>query len=333
MPVLLAAMLTALLGLTGLAVDFGFATVERRALQNAADAAAVSGAINLVRGENPVAEVTTVANRNASVAGLVCEYVNAANAVTGPCTSAPSATTDGVRVQATNTRATFFLGVLGIPTFTVSAESTARVSAWTTNTPYEVGNSLFLVCGYNTRLWDRRPGEPEGLSILQGTPPGAPPWPVNPAAIGREFVIHDPDVARCGLQSSSFKGLNATSGEVTLPALLLSETGDRAGPTRTAVAGIAGCGAGLHTNDDALDGCIMPIPIFASVPDPNRDYVYAVRWLPFQIRRPLRGGKPDSNTHIGKLLDGYTIRQDTNTLLAPWTKNTKAAITSVRTVR
>ena len=325
MPIFLAVLLTVILGMTGLAVDYGFAALERRALQNAADAAAISGAINLVRGESPVADVSTVANRNAVTSGVVCDYVDVSNAVTGSCSGVASGSSDGVKVIATNQRPTFFLNVVGIRTFTVSAESIARVSAWTNNTPYEVGNSLFVVCGYGTKLWNPRPTDPADgrLSILQGTQPGASPWNVSPAAFNRDFVIHDPHVADCGMASERFKGLNASSGVITLPTILMSETGDRAGPTRSAVNGITGCAAGLDT--DATNDCVMVIPIFVS--SPAKDYVYAVRWLPFRVR------EIDANTHVGTLLENYTIRQDTNTLLAPWTKNTKGVITSVRTVR
>ena len=325
MPVFLALLVTAIMAITGLAVDFGFAAMERRHLQNAADAAAISGAINLVRGESPVSDVATVANRNAVTSAVECSYVDASNAVTGACSATAGGTSDGVKVIATNARPTFFLNVVGIRTLTVSAESIARVSAWTNTTPYEVGNSLFVVCGYGTKLRDPQPTDPPTgrLSILQGTQPGASPWNVNPAAFNREFVIHDPHVADCGMASERFKGLNASSGVITLPATLLSETGDRAGPTRTAVNGIAGCPAGLDT--EISNDCVMVIPIFVS--SPAKDYVYAVRWLPFRVR------EIDANTHVGRLLENYTIREDTNTLLAPWTKTMKGVITSVRTVR
>lgn len=327
MPVLLALCLTAVIGMTGLAVDYGFATIERRALQNAADAAALSGAIDLVSYSrdqvSPSTDVTTIVARNAVTTGATCAYVNASNDVTGDCASPPSDASDGVKVVASNSRATFFLNVVGIPTYTVSAESVARISAWTASTPYEAGNALFIVCGFSTRLYGGGT-----LSILQGTAPGAAPWDVNPAAIGRDYVIHDPHVADCGMQSNAFKGLNASSGTISLPAVLTSMTGDHAGPTRTAVNGIAGCPAGLSstslTNGNA---CVMLLPI--AVSSPAKDLLYSVRWLPFRVWRPGN----DPNTHVGRLIGNYTVREETSTLLSPWSHGTKASITSVRTIR
>ena len=55
--------------------------------------------------------------------------------------------------------------------------------------------------------------------------------------------------------------------------------------------------------------------------------MYAVRWLPFLIRRV------DANTHYGTLMDCITLQQDTNALLAPWTKNLHGSIATVRTVQ
>src|SRR5262249_35638568 len=143
------------------AIDFGFGTLERRVLQNGVDAAALSGASDLARNANPVADVQTVATRNqvAITTSIVCEYVDGTNAVTGLCSDIPSNTTSGVKVTATNIRDTYFMRVLGVPTMTVSATSIARVSTWLDSStsggggsPYNVWGSFFLVCGYNTAL-------------------------------------------------------------------------------------------------------------------------------------------------------------------------------------
>jgi Flp pilus assembly protein TadG len=338
MPVLLAITLTVLLGMAGLGVDYGFSTVERRALQNAADAAAVSGAINLSQKAASTAiveEVTTVANRNAQVSSVICQYVDANNAVIQACDQGATPTTSGIRVVTTNTRNTYFMRVLGIPTATVSAEAVARISDWTrynpstspptyTNTPYEAGNALFIVCGYDTVLTSGGT-----MNILQGTKPGSAPWNVNPAAVGREFYIHGSGSGQkpedCGMKSSSFKGLNGTVGTVTLPAILRDENGVKAGPTRSAVNGQAGCAANISTNDAALNNCVMLLPI--AVSSPSKGYLYSVRWLPFRIRRV------DANSHAGTLLGNYVVREDGTTVLAPWTYSNTSTITSVRLAR
>lgn len=317
MAVFFAAILVALVGMTGLSVDFAFATLERRILQNAVDAAATSGALNLAQGLSPTADVNDMVERNnvALTTTVVCEYVDNSNAVTGPCSSPPSNSTSGVRVTATNARPTFFMRVLGIPTVTVGATSTARVYGIPPNSPYPSSASLFIVCGINTK---RPSGGP--MSIVQQV---GGQWVPNPAADGVEFVIHNPSVADCGMQSSSFKGLNAVGSEVgpvTLPKNLITETGTRAGPTTEAVQGPGGCPAGLESND--IDDCTMIIPIFVS--SPAKDVAYSVMWLAFHIRQI------DSNTHYGTLDLNYPIRQQSYTLLAPWTKNTKQVLTLVR---
>src|ERR687893_2480321 len=104
MPILLAAAFTVIVGMTGLAIDFGFAVMERRQLQNAADAAALTGAIDLANRRSPTAAVTTMAGRNATTTGVTCEYVNDGNTTTGPCASTPAGSSSGVRVVAINTR-------------------------------------------------------------------------------------------------------------------------------------------------------------------------------------------------------------------------------------
>jgi Flp pilus assembly protein TadG len=196
--VLLALILTVLVGMTGLGVDYGYATLERRALQNAADAAALTGARRLIQNLSPVNDVNTIAGRNATTTSVACDYVNAADTVTGSCTSVPSDTSDGVRVVATNTRDTYFMRLLGVNTVTVSAQSTARVTSMqntTTNpassAPYEAGNALFIVCGYDTMLYSGGT-----MDILQGSmsSPTSSPWNVDANALGREFIIHDSHV-------------------------------------------------------------------------------------------------------------------------------------------
>jgi Flp pilus assembly protein TadG len=325
MVVLLAGILAVLLGMTGLSVDYAFATVERRALQNAADAAATSGALDLAQNLNPTTSVNTIAARNAATTSLTCEYVNAANTVTGPCSSAPSSLTDGVRVVATNTRDTFFMRVLGIPTITVSAESLARVSSMqnvtsnpATSAPYDAGNALFIVCGYDTKKYSGGTQD-----ILQGSfaSPTSSPWHVDSLAWGVEFIIHDSQVEGCGMQGNHFKGLNGTTGTITLPAVLDTEEGNRAGPTRSAVNGPNGCGVNLDS-DGAL-GCVMILPI--AISSPANKKLYSVRWLPFFVRQR------HANQHTGTLLQSYNL----NDPLLPWTVagGNTSAITSVRLAR
>jgi hypothetical protein len=317
--VLLATLLVAFIGMTGLGVDYAFSTLERRILQNGVDAAASSGAIDLAEGTSPEADVTAVVTRNGARASttVVCEYVDNTNTVTGLCSAVPSGTTGGVRVTATSTRPTYFMRVLEVPTATVSATATARVLSLSASSPYPSSASLFVVCAIDTKMPGA--GNPT-MSILLNT---GGQWVPNPAADGVEFIIHAPQVADCGMQGNSFKGLKAVgalAGPITQPYNIITETGTRAGPVTQAVRGIAGCGTGASS--DNIDNCMMIIPAFVS--SPSMTVAYAVRWMAFEVRQV------NANIHYGRLRLNYTVSQESYTLTAPWTKNAKQVLTMVR---
>ena len=321
MLVQIATALTVLIGMVGLAVDIGFVTLERRTLQNAVDAAALTGAIDLVSSPGSTqADVNIMVDTHGvASASATCAFVDNSNAETGACSGTPGSGSSGVKVSATRSRDTFFMRVLNVPTVTMSAQSIARVSAWQN---YDAAAALFIVCGYQTKLAPVSGGGT--YSILAGTAPGSAPWPVNSAAVGKTFVIHDPqDVVSCGVSNASFKGLNGSTEWLSLPASLEYDTGVNAGPTAKAVEGFNGCSAGVDPNN-----CVMVLPIAASsVPQPGQDELYCVRWLRFLIT------KGATNVHYGKLLDpNYVVRQQSNTVLTSWTVGTQAGLTSVRTV-
>jgi len=328
MLVFFAALLTAFIGMTGLSIDYAFSTLERRTLQNAADAAAQTGAVKLSQGVSPTSDVNTIAGRNATTSSVTCQYVDASNADIGPC-SGSAIGASGVHVTASHTRDTYFMGVLGIPTVTVSADAIARIStlqnAAGASATTEAQNALFIVCGYGTKLYG--PGN-HTMDIFAANPTAAP-WAVNPAAWGKEFVIHDTHPTDCGLPSASFKGLNGTHGTIPLPADLRNETGTNAGPTVYAVNGFTGCGAGLSS--DNVDNCVMLLPIANGISttyySPDGYRLHSVRWLPFKIRQI------DLKTQAGTLLSSYSVN-DPNTPFWAWVYGgaTASGITSVRIV-
>lgn len=373
MPVLLAGMLFVLVGMTGLAVDHGFATLERRVLQNGVDAAALSGASDLAR-DTPqlvLTDVQTIATRNgiAATATIVCEFIDNLNAVTGPCSAPPSGTTSGVKVTATNDKPTYFMRMLGVSSVTVSTNSMARVFTWEPGSQLNAWNSLFVVCGVNTtRAVPKVNGNGytyDNLSILKTSDmtsayPATWPygsnaeWPLNPAlaslsATQKKFVIHDESsVAKCGIGDSGFKGLNSSSGMLAVPTAsgstwapttLIAETGTRSGPVTEPVKTYQGCPGVSNVDAAALNNCVMVIPVFTSThaaPNDkvNGDYrVHGVRWLPFWIEREVKNGpNGNTNTHFGTLLPSITLQMDSHSLIAPWTKNSNATFTVVRTV-
>jgi Flp pilus assembly protein TadG len=335
MAVFFAAVLFVFIGMTGLAVDYGFATLERRVLQNAVDAAAQSGATNLSMGVSAAADVQTMVTRNNVAVGttVVCDYIDNSNVVTGSCSGTPSGTTSGVRVSATSNRPTYFMRVLGIPTVAVSANSMARVSAWNQSSALtqNASNTLFLVCGWSARVAGNPPTYHDILTGTSGN------YGVNGTAVGKTFVIHGPQIADCGIHDSAFKGLNSSTGPVTLADWIFTESGVRAGPVAQAVPTPGGCAAGLYSDDTALDNCNMLIPIFTqdSV-EPTAHHmvkvsddwkVWSVMWLMFEVHRT------GANEHTGTLLSNAPLVPGPTTLFAPWTKNTSSMFTAVRPVQ
>jgi Flp pilus assembly protein TadG len=232
MPVLLAVMLVALIGMTGLAVDYGFAALDKRVLQNAVDAAAVTGANWLARSLDPSLDVQAIATKNniAVSTTVVCEYIDNSNTVTGSCSPSPSGTTSGVKVTATNDRATFFMRVLGVPLVTVSATSAARVYTVSGATQWNMWGSLFIVCGWNTTTvspkanghWDI--GSPTDLLTRGYSPatggsayPAAWPtsftpaasaaweWPLSSSVYTQWFVVHDENCSLDNLEGRALR--------------------------------------------------------------------------------------------------------------------------------
>src|SRR5690349_13221904 len=153
--VLYALAFTAVLGVMGLAVDFGFVTLERRQLQKAADAAAMSGALDLTDSNtwNQIStDVGTVVTRNTVPSGTTtsCTLVDTSNdQVQANCNTPTSNSTSGVRVRLSHVRDTFFMGLLGVRQVTVAATATGRVFE---QNDYNAGSALFIVCGFNTKL-------------------------------------------------------------------------------------------------------------------------------------------------------------------------------------
>jgi Flp pilus assembly protein TadG len=313
MAVFFAAVLFVFIGMTGLAVDYGFASLERRVLQNAVDSAATTGAGNLSRGEAVSADVNTLVGRNGVgiTATIDCQYIDNTGAVTGPCSSAASATTGGVKVTATNLRPTYFMRVLGVPNVTVSATSAARVFTVTGATTYNMWGSVFIVCGWDaktatlksngkwqvdqatTNLITRTYGPTTGGSAYPAAWPTsftpaasyAWEWPLSstsgPTSVyNKWFVVHDEnDVAKCGINDSAFKGLNSSSGTFAVPTpswsatTLTAETGSRSGPATAPVPAQGGCGAITDPDDPNLNDCILFLPIFTSTLTPPDDKV------------------------------------------------------------
>lgn len=123
--VTMAFFLVSLVGVLGLVVDLGLTLTAYRQVQNAADVAATSAAMDLLMGKT-VTTATTNATR------FVQEYNGLANAtvvINNPPLNGPHATTalalQYAEAIVTNTKSNYFVRVLGIPTSTVQARAVA----------------------------------------------------------------------------------------------------------------------------------------------------------------------------------------------------------------
>lgn len=105
--------MVSLLGVSGLVLDLGNGYVQRRAVQNAADAAAIAGADAIPSGN------TTSAARQMA----------AKNGKPGDSVTVTMSGVDTVTVTVTRTAPTFFLKVFGKSSIPVSATAVARIEA------------------------------------------------------------------------------------------------------------------------------------------------------------------------------------------------------------
>ena len=124
---LIGLMLVILIGMAGLVVDGGQLTMQYRASQNAADAAALTAAIHLTNGyteTQATSLATTVAQRNQiPAADLSIGYYDSSGAQTTTPSSVASIT-----ATVTHTFSTLFLPIVGINSGRVSATATVGVT-------------------------------------------------------------------------------------------------------------------------------------------------------------------------------------------------------------
>jgi len=154
-----------LLGALGLAIDGGYDYIQRRGMQNAADAAALAGtrAISQNQTDSQVTQVvldTAAHNGVTDPTKVTCTFItNTYNAVTNtvgttlPCSKAGvamstfTANYTGVLVGTTEQHQTFFFRALGITQSGAAATAAARVER-----PVGVTGGPFMVCGVDTTV-------------------------------------------------------------------------------------------------------------------------------------------------------------------------------------
>lgn len=112
-----------LIGVTALAVDGGNAYVEKRRAQNAADAAALGGALARIKGNSWVQEAYSVAETNGFDNN---SETNVVQVFSPPATGKYAGDVEYIQVIITNRVPTYFGGVIGIRQVTVTGEAVSR---------------------------------------------------------------------------------------------------------------------------------------------------------------------------------------------------------------
>ncbi|HLZ25759.1 MAG TPA: pilus assembly protein TadG-related protein [Chloroflexota bacterium] len=345
----------AIIPLMGLIFDGGNIYVQRRTVQNAADAAALAGThamMKAVSPENPVAPDLTVAD-------AVCKYLTmnsfGSDAQHTPTASAHFVDTSGtmllplvellpancsgtrsnsipnaaagVKVDATiGPFPTFVAGFLGkglaggqgagIAQSIATASATVQASVVVA---FDTSNAPFIICGVGTALSDSTLGTPDTESILITTSPAA----IDPAFVGHTYLIHSgtsaTPITNCGY--IGFKGLADqvnNFGVKSLPTNLVATTGTAASSVQSRVEGEVGC----NTTAALANGCRMLLPI--AVPGKVNNIAPSmlsgfdcVIWAAFWITRPPL----TVNIHYAQLLPGSSVGGGPQTFT--WTFGTR----------
>jgi Flp pilus assembly protein TadG len=197
--IIFALSLTVLMGALGLALDGGYNYAQRRAMQNAADAAALAGTKALAGNNNNTngltvwSTVKTIAEQNGvrspnDSARLTCVYLNnSLQPLSNPasCHDTPfdiGTNVSAVRVRVTEEHTTFVMRVLGINTSGTAATATAQVLAVT-----ELPNKYapYVPCGIGTKIVENGNNInpqvlPATVDILKATKAPAGPSPNEP---------------------------------------------------------------------------------------------------------------------------------------------------------
>jgi Flp pilus assembly protein TadG len=303
--IMFAAALIGLIGLIGLATDLGYAFVERRTMQNAADSGAIAGAHTISKSTTSaplvvfndvksMAQANRLASQNPTVTN--CQYVDDTDTAIASCSVPVPSNATGVSVTVTETHKTFFVGLLPGGPNTVSTHASAIAHVQSLKKLPTDGP--FLVCGVSTDVVSAHGNQSMSIAIKDSNGK----WIINPAANDVTFEIHGPQISRCNTQSADFKGVASQSVNrgLTIPNWFTYTNGDTAGPVEQSVLGIDGCKAGQDVNN-----CVAFLPI--AVTDPNQsahpNQLYTVLIAPFYIFQPTN---PNSVTY-GTLIGDYVV--------------------------
>jgi Flp pilus assembly protein TadG len=168
--VIIAFAMVAIIGMAALVLDGGYAYLERRRVQNAADAAALAGARGLMKPESETTirlMIDEYAVRNGITSpstNIKAYFVDAANQIVpntqqevGHNNNTVPPTASGILVQASEQHATFFAQVIGFPMMNVSAVAQAGLEAVANTTgiaPVAVQEGVWITDTKTYVLWD-----------------------------------------------------------------------------------------------------------------------------------------------------------------------------------
>jgi hypothetical protein len=298
--VLVALLVPVLVAVAAIVIDLGQAYADGRQLQNAADAAALAATRALdrvhVAGDAPStvqASARAVATANGSeLAQVGCTVIDWRGTPIGPCSDQNAVThrdADGVLVKAGASRRTIFGGAVGMlgagpgwPTLNQTRNSAATAQ------PLIGQDAPLLACAFN-----QTDGQTPSPDILVGT---STAYAINPLAVGKRYMLHDPNVSDCGLPGSSFKG-DAGPGPFQLPGWIDIATGVKAGPIRSRIAGEIVCNNGL------VVGCALVLPVCTR----NNGESGINGQLFCDLFAAFRLVHADANTHVFELLGPVTV--------------------------
>jgi Flp pilus assembly protein TadG len=280
--VLVALSVVMLLTMTGLAIDGGRLYSDRRQVQNAADAAALAGTValnNLVTG-NEASIYNAVQQRvqdNQALDAFTCQIIDQSGNVLQSCPTsngtAVNGNAAGVKVLANNTQNTSFMRAAGVSSFTAQASASASIQRLIATQ----GAGPILICGVTKG--DPRWG-PDNSGTDQSPPILLSDDSINPAAIYNPstgtpvYWIKGVEVKKTCTQGANWKGLS-DGGTYSLPGAWQTDNGNKAGPTRTRVAGACG--------DPEVVGCRVVLPLCYWKSTIPGDQMWCVRFGVFQI--------------------------------------------------
>jgi putative Flp pilus-assembly TadE/G-like protein len=305
MMVFLAITMIVILALAGLVIDGGRAYADHREVQNSADVAALAGAsalngilFNSAGQEKKVYDAVAASiTANGTNGAFDCNLIDEDRNDLGACPTTNTgaglpATATGVSVRARDTQAGSFIKVINIASFSASGLAKAQIQA------LRGGAFPLMVCGLDVTAGGLNPPGTPSLLVADNTQ--NPPWAINSAAIGWEYLVHNEHVPDCGNQSSSFKGLTKDA-PFDVPGWWDTDTGTKAGPTRQVLAGGGEVCAGELTV-----GCKLIIPICSQSNGKTGSQfeMYCVRTGVFEIT------EAGSNTHRAIFRGGSGVLTD-----------------------